>query len=362
MKIGIVTYHRTLNYGACLQALATRVILENEGYEVYYVDYWPQYHQDLYNPWSWTNIRSRLRSPLRLCNYIVKNIKYRTDVKKRKQNFESYFSSYIYPYCLSEKENYDVIIYGSDQIWRKQAALKAYNPFYFGMNELAAVKHVSYAASMGILPHSSKDKSILKDFISHLDFIGVREEGLLKLVKELGFVHAQKNIDPTLLLTSKQWDELLTPDTYDGEPYVLVYSFENNPFNMDSVSKFAKERSLKIIMINGYAFSKETESNFTTCGPSEFVRLIKYADYVFSASFHGTVFSILYEKQVIASNKGNSERMKSLFESLEIYDRLLYPFQEIPTDLPQIDYARVHLLLDSYRKDSYDYLIHAIKA
>lgn len=258
-------------------------------------------------------------------------------------------------------EKFDVVVYGSDQILRKQAALKTYNPFYFGKNGLFTKKHVSYAASMGVLPDASKDKDVLKDLISHIDCIGVREEGLLSLVQNLGFSKAIRNIDPTLLLSSTIWDSILPSEEYKGEPYALIYTFEKNPFDMESIQRFAKEKSLNIKVINGYVLSKETDNNLTTCGPADFVRLIKYADYIFSGSFHGTVFSILYGKQVFASNFGNSERIKSLFDSLGITDRLLKPLQEIPGYLPPIDYEKVNTMLQIQRKTSYEFLINAIK-
>lgn len=154
MKIGIVTYHRTLNYGAVMQSLATRFALEEMGHEVYYVDYWPDYHRRLYECFSF---RRFVRCIFKF--HAVSYLKMSVWKKRRHDNFDVFFKRYIYPYCRPIDENYDVVIYGSDQIWRKQIALRTYNPFYFGKNDINTKHHVSYAASMGILPDNGTDKA-----------------------------------------------------------------------------------------------------------------------------------------------------------------------------------------------------------
>ena len=176
MKIGILTYHRTHNYGGCLQALAMRLFLEGQGHEVYYVDYWPDYHKrayDIFNKdvFKHSNIKGKIR-------YIFSVISTYSFARKRQEIFESYLEKYVYPYCKPLAEQYDVIIYGSDQIWRKQYALNDYNPVYFGENNFRAKKHVSYAASMGILPNNEADDKRIASMLKNLDVISVRENTL----------------------------------------------------------------------------------------------------------------------------------------------------------------------------------------
>ncbi len=351
MKIGIVTYHRTNNYGAVMQSLATRFVLEGMGHEVYYVDYWPDYHRKHYKCFSFRAFIKSLFS-LNVLGYL----KVYVWKKRRFDNFEVFFEKFIYPYCRPIDDTYDVVIYGSDQIWRKQKALGSYNPFYFGDNNIKTKQNISYAASMGILPDNDADKAKVKKLVSHLDRISVREEGLRQLLLSLGFENVSLSLDPTLLLTSMEWNKFLPTETYSGQRYALVYIMGPNAFDMNEVKKFTDSNGLKLIVLRGYATTKETDTNITSAGPYEFIRLIKNAEYVFSTSFHGLAFSIIYEKEFLTSFMSNSGRAESLLNQLGIKGRLLPPKSHIPQDLPPIDYNTVRSKLETYRKEAFDFL------
>lgn len=354
MKIGIVTYHRTLNYGAVMQALATRFVLEEMGHEVYYVDYWPDYHREKYAIFPKTKFAKM--SWLRKANFLLLLFLHYKTKKKRIENFEKFFQTYIYPYCRPIGDTYDVVIYGSDQIWRKQKEIGEYNPFYFGENNIKTHHHVSYAASMGILPNSDADKANIKELVSHLDRISVREEGLRQLLLSLGFENVSLSLDPTLLLSSEQWNKHLPTEPYKGEKYALTYIMGGNAFDLKEVKKFTDSKGLKLIVLRGYATTKETETNITSAGPLEFIRLIKNAEYVFSASFHGLAFSIIYGKQFFTSFKANSGRAESLLNLLGIKGRLLPPKSPIPQDETSIDYSVVRKKLEECREDAFNFL------
>ena len=354
MKIGIVTYHRTLNYGAVMQSLATRFVLEEMGHKVYYVDYWPDYHKEKYE--LFPKDKFRKYNILHKVNFLLLLFLHYKSKKKRIDNFEKFFQTHIYPYCRPIDDTYDVVIYGSDQIWRKQKEIGDYNPFYFGKNNTKAKHHISYAASMGILPSNDADKAKVKELVSHLDKISVREEGLRQLLFSLGYTDVTLSLDPTLLLSSEKWDKHLPTETYKGEKYALIYIMGGNAFDLKEVKKFTDSRDMKLIVLRGYAVTKETETNITSAGPYEFIRLIKNAEYVFSCSFHGLAFSIIYGKQFFTSFNSNAGRAESLLNQLGIKGRLLPPNSHIPQDAPPIDYNAVRSKLEAYRKEAFDFL------
>ena len=119
MKIGILTYHRSHNYGALLQAIALRKVLSDMGNEVFFIDYWPNYHRHMYALFSvkWLINRPGRKSKLL---YIKDCLLHCSVRKQRKQNFDLFISHFILPYISSCDDSYDVIVHGSDQIWRKQ--------------------------------------------------------------------------------------------------------------------------------------------------------------------------------------------------------------------------------------------------
>lgn len=351
MKIGILTYHRTHNYGGCLQALATRLILENMGHKVYYVDYWPDYHKQSYsvislrNTHTWkSGIRAFIESILRLPYSI-----------KRRKHFLHFINENIMPFCKPLSEEYDAIVYGSDQIWRKQPFINDYNPIYFAKNNFPAKKHIAFSASMGVLPTEVGDIRKVKKYCQRFNKISVREDNLCSFLRNLGFLNTCVTLDPTLLVPRKIWDAYMKISEYYGPKYVLFYELNKGAFDITKIRQFANERGLLLKVITSCANKNDTETEITTAGPYEFVKWIKNAEYVFSSSFHGLAFSIIYEKEVFVSFKTNANRAKSLLNMAGITERFIEPEQEIPT-LPLIDYKKVATNLSSHRQASLDYL------
>lgn len=342
MKIGIVTYHRAHNYGACLQALATRLFLEQMGHEAYYVDYWPAHHAATYKLFSFYKLfQGNLNGRI---NYILNIFKNISEKKERIQNFEKFIGEYISPYCRSVNDSFDIILYGSDQIWRKSSYLNDYDPIYFGKNSFKTLKHISFAASMGYLPNIEKDKNRVKELLSHLDEITVREDDLEQLLNELGYHDVKKIVDPTLLLTYKQWIEHVEIPDYQGKPYVLLYYVTKPAFDMNEIIRFAEKRGLEIKILCGQAKSIKLSSYESTAGPLQFLSLIKNASYTFVCSFHGLAFSLIFSKPFYVSLERNFNRIKTLLDLIGEENRFIHPKSSIP-ELQSIDYERVHSML-----------------
>lgn len=354
MKIGILTYHRTHNYGGCLQALATRLILEQLGHEVYYVDYWPDYHKQKYSTFSLYTFKD-LNFRMKL-GYIRQFFKYRKFRLLRKRNFESFHEKYTLPYCKPLKAHFDAVIYGSDQIWRKQSELGEYNPIYFGKDTINTKIRIAFSASMGNLPSTEDERLRISSLLKNFTKISVRESNLLYFIRDLGYVDAEQTIDPTLLIDSSLWDKTLSPIPYTGKKYILVYSLWGDVFDMDSIKRLAIEKDLMIKVLKGTPTHYDTEFEITTAGPQMFISLIKHAEYVFTSSFHGLAFSLIYKKQVFASFKTNADRAKSLLEVVGIPCRYLENYCRFTTPIPTIDYQNVDDNLSKLRKSSIDFL------
>ena len=292
-------------------------------------------------------------------SYAIKSVVYRKYYKKRRTNFESYHKVYTYPFCKPLTERYDAVIYGSDQIWRKQPGLESYNPIYFAKNDIRTGKHIAFSASMGILPKSNEDINTIKGYLRNLDSIAVRESSLYDIVKRLGYsVHL--TIDPTLMLSKEQWDHILKPSSSAGEKYLLLYELQENVFDINMVRKYAKEHNLVVKILKGRPLHDDTSEEITTAGPKVFVSLIKNAEIVLTSSFHGLAFSLIYGKDFFASYKTNSERAKSLLALAGENDRLLPPQSDIPQDVTPIDYSRVWANINQLRSSSEIYLKDAL--
>ena len=272
MKVGILTYHRTLNYGGCLQALALRKALERLGHEVYYVDYFPDYHKRQYSVFNRNNYKV---GPLKTrLLWFLHDLKCSRYVLKRQGNFNVYHKLYTIPYCRPLNEQYDVIVYGSDQIWRKQDALGDYNPIYFANNSFVAGRHISYSASMGVLPTESEDISKIICMLRKFDKIAVRENELQKLLISNGLSNVVQTIDPTLLLSKEDWMSIFNISENVDDKYILIYDLNEGSLNLEAIKRFANVKGLKYKILKGHAVHDDTPEEITTAGPSEFLNLV----------------------------------------------------------------------------------------
>ncbi len=353
MKIGILTYHRSHNFGALFQGIATRTLLESQGHEVYFIDYWPKYHKAMYSLFSfWVLNHTTIGGAV--C-YILKCLEDVRTKRIRKKKYESFIEKYIVPWCVKSETTFDVIIYGSDQIWRKQPYINAYNPIYFGVNNYITKKHLAYAASMGVMKIDDKDREILKRYISHIDKLSVREENLLTLVHELGFKEAITCLDPAILMTAELWNKLFPLPESPKEKYALFVNYIPDSFNEQIIRKHANDAGLKFIKVNGSVLKKDTDDALTSLSPLELFNLIRNASFIYSSSFHAMVFSVIYHKQFYASFKNNSFRAFSLLDKLDLKPRLLNSQSGI-SENHEIDYIQVDNKLENMRKKSLDFL------
>lgn len=363
MKIGIVTYHRSHNYGALLQAIATRIVLESLGHEAYYVDYWPGYHRRMY---ALVNEKALFQwNLLRSGRYLLKLLYTLKNKRLRRTNMNCFIAQYIEPYCKPETERFDAIVYGSDQIWRKQREGVGYNPIYFGQNDFCSNRHVSYAASMGILPKNATDTVQLRELLSHLDRISVREENLKDYLVSIGIPDVHVSLDPTLLLMSEQWDGVF--NSVNGkqigvtrEKYILFYDLMPNSFRHSEIVRYAYEKHCKLKVLYGRSIHRETADRICTASPKGFVDLIRNAEFVFTSSFHGLVFSIIYEKPFLASFALNAGRAESILQQLGLSDRLAKPMGELSIDNYTIDYKAVKERLKAMRTESIQFIADSI--
>lgn len=328
MKIGILTYHQSHNYGALLQAVALRKVLEDMGHEVYYINYYPDYHRELYRIFSWKVFRSRgKRDKLRYLKNYLKTYSFK---KRRYNKFVAFKKKFIYPYCKPLKESYDVVVYGSDQIWRKQPGLNDFNPIYFGQNDIKTKMHVSYAASMGSIAYAEEDKEKFKKLVSHLDKISVREKNLHDFLIFNGFPKTELVLDPTLLLLPEHWNKIIPPKNIIKEKYCLFYNLQKGAFNDKEVQEFAQKHKLKLIVLYGYAYNKGNDTQRMIDGPVEFMHLIREASFIFTSSYHGLMFSLCFGKPFYASFIKNEDRARSILTDFELERYLLRPNSQIP--------------------------------
>lgn len=366
MKIGILTYHRSHNYGALLQAYALITYLRGLGHETEIIDYWPDYHADDYKlipNFGSLSFKGKIKSILLVFIGFPKILR-RT--RQYKKVIKEQFNLHDKPEYPNKKDiksvEYDVIIYGSDQIWRNQNyhLFKGFDDIYFGSHPLRATSKIAYAASMGVINLKDEDLVFLRSMMNNFDVISVREAELKKVLENVTAQEISLVLDPVFLLDKQKWKTLISGKKVQ-EKYILLYQLVPSEESVKLTDKLQGLYGYKVIEIQGRVNSllfgsryKQTES------PFEFLSLIYNAEFVVSTSFHGAAFSLIFEKQFYAVGMGkNSGRLMSLLSSLEIENRYLLNIENANIN-DQIDYSHVNEKLGENREYSIAYLSQAL--
>lgn len=326
MKIGILTYHRSHNYGAMLQAYALKTFLIELGHSVEFVDYWPLYRKDFYHSQKLSFFRKIIGFRREVFTFHLKRRKYKL-FNDFLINELSVKGGVSVRYGREISDDYDFIICGSDQIWRNYdlKEIKGIDEVYWGAYpEKSKAKKIAYAASMGHLNPQDFDSNQIKSVLSNFSSISVREELIKDFIQPFSSDEIKCVLDPIFLLDISKWGNLFNSRIRKNK-YLLFYNLLNHKEYREEVKGFAKERGLEIIEVRGGVSPLNFNSGLQQIlGPKEFLSLIYHAEFVISKSFHGVAFAILFEKQFLALGMGeNAERVKSLLKSLDIQDRYI---------------------------------------
>lgn len=281
-KVGILTFHDVRNYGASLQAYALQKKLQEIFLDVEIINYHNAEIQKRLKLWNFqkTDIKTFLHTVFGAVFYINK-----------KHAFDTFNCAVFRLSPKFSKEDlqrkttaYNILVTGSDQVWC--ARLTNHDPSYFldfaGENQIK----IAYAPSFGDDPIT--DLSLTK-YLNQFDLLTVREEIASEALKKNLAKDYTVVCDPTLLLEAEEWDSIASK-RFCREPYVFLFMIHESKALMEQAERFSREKGLRLISNKSFPF-------FRHLSPMDFLSWVKYADYVFTDSFHGTVFSLIFQKQ-----------------------------------------------------------------
>ncbi len=357
-KIGILTFHQALSYGAKLQAYALQNFLNEHGIDNEIVDYTCDFMYTHY-------IRPiRVEENKMVKQFIRSFLMLRQSSLDRKKSveFREKYMKLSRPYTeknIADSSNYyDAFISGSDQVWSPVCV--GFDPVYF-LNFAKPEQKYSYAASIGEKTLPEDKKAAYKELLSDFQRYSVREGSATEIIKELNGRDAQVHIDPTLLLSAEQWDKIAVPCSQipETEPYILLFNVKKPSRLFEYAIDLGKKTGLKVYYLQKDRLRKV--KGVTYLDPvmaNEFVGLIKNAKYVVTNSFHGTAFSIIYKKDFAIEldvEKGRNIRSEELLHDLGIYGREITK-TENPDPSTPVDWDYVDERLAYHRKNSSDYI------
>lgn len=366
MNIGIITFGSAHNYGAMLQTYALQTILEKMGFKVDIINFRPSIIDNIYNPF-----KKRKRSFFDVKFYKQRaglHIKHRYKIKKFK-NFEKFMENNLnvtVPYktfneLKAANLSYDFFIAGSDQIWNSDLT-KGLNPSYFLKFPMEKSKKIIYGASIGKNTVSEFEIPLFKHYLENIDNISLREKISANFLSSCTSKPIETVIDPTLLLKKEDYDVLKNDVGLNNKKYIFVYALEYNEELIKIAEKVSKNENLPIIFNRPYKkFSNQIKS-VPHIGPSEFLGLIKNAEYIITNSYHGLIFSIIYNKKFVAiPNTKTPARIEELATNLKVDNTLFYSsnnFNNIQ-DI-KIDYKKVEKKLNTLKNESLLFLENSL--
>lgn len=386
MKVAILTFSKTTNYGAALQCYALSSFIQNAGHEVIIFNA-PLDSEEAINVSLIRLICRKVKKTLK--KIILSNkqsnsefVRYSRSEKEKKEDiywdkqvrllFESFSQTYLPPFTKELKneqdfkEQYpqaDLYIVGSDQVWNLSITQSQKKIFFFSF--LKDEARISYAASFGGSTQWSgtpKETQEINQLLKKFKGISVRENSGISILHDIFHLNGVEVLDPTLLLSSIEYDKLAEKSNLEASQDLYAYKFIINDIWLETLKFISEETETKLRMDCETIQLPNVPFN-PALSIEGWLKLIKTAKFVVTDSFHCTVFCILFKKQFIVSPSysGGEGRMLSFLKKLGLEDRFYYTTKDIRKNAKAwktpIDYDKVYQKLNYHKEQSRKYLM-----
>jgi len=340
---GIVTYHDGINFGAYLQVYALQKTLTSLGFANKIINYKGKSH--------WLNeYRCILRTkrPSLLFGNLRKIAKFRAAQRLLDQT-EFAFSTDAF-----KSQNFQSIVFGSDEIWNYRNPLLGYDPAYFGAG-LSAQRLVSYAPSCGNLDPGTGFTPEICELLARFGALSVRDENSRAIVRQATGREVEIVLDPTLL-----YDFTAEERPAQLKDFIMVYTTGFDPAHQAAVRAYADSRGKRLVSVgyrNGFC-----DRSVVGIGPFEFLGYLRNADEVITSMFHGTLFSIKYGKRFcIVTDAYRINKLATILATLGLQDRVLTADRSLAQLMAApIDYQGVGQTLAREKERSLEFLRRAL--
>lgn len=380
--IGVCIKYFHENYGGTLQAFATTKILEERN-----IDY------ELIRYVKKNSFLTKIKFIPRLLNGVLMNDKYEALKKKigmkkhpdiakadairmaafhefQKKYFIHLSDEYVgYEALCQGAKKYSAVVTGSDQLWSPAGLPTNYYNLMFVPD---SVRKISYASSFGVknIPFYQKSRTV--KFLNRLDYISMRENRGSEIVGELTGKKVPVVLDPVFMLSKERWNQAIPVKKMIDEPYIFAYFLGTNGEHRKAVRELQEKTGYKIIALRHLDQYVDEDEEFGDIapyevGPEEFLNYLRGAEYVCTDSFHGSVFSIIYEKKFMTFNRydegskhSKNSRIDTLCENLGLSDRRYLKQSTMDVIMNEINYKKVNERLEKLKAEANLYLDKAL--
>lgn len=370
MKVGILTlFYKSINYGGVLQAYALCKYLNSHGYTARQILYAHEVKRIRESSYSSKELLLKITKRLERKIYRKKNKGIRTRIEncfsefcKRVPHTEAVYTRANVSHIV---QDFDAFITGSDQVWNPIW----YDPTYFLDFVKDDIPKISYASSIGVSGLDDEQKKVFKKHLPSFQALSVREKSAASALTPLVERKLDVSVDPTLLLSVDDWDEIAT-ERKINERYVFLYALGDDIKIRKLAAEFAKYKGMKFVMIPDLlgAYRRKDRRiqahKILDATPEDFISLIKHAEYIFTDSFHACVFSLLYKRDFFAFPRLGGIEMNSRIQDLtdmfgcreRFFEGKEHMNLQYLLSMHTIDYSKPFELFDHEKQKSFDYL------
>lgn len=362
-SLAIITWVTYRNFGTFLQAFALQQYLCEKGFDCkilndssYIINYKP----------NWRYKLKKLTLKLVQKDFRV----FEKSCTKSHSLFNSFKHNMLhvdYDRCLSSLDSkYDIYICGSDQIWNPFFLDNPNSDFFYA--SFTKKKKIAYAPSIGVSKVPQQYEAKLKELTKCFDYLSAREQQGIDALYELTGKDVSRVVDPTLLLDANEWNRLLPTESSCHKKYILAYFLTPNKVFINLAIEYAQRKNmrLKIFFTDKSYYSYNCD--LITAGPIEFLYYVKHAEYLFTDSFHGSIFASIFHTQFFTFKRfkqiaeSQNSRVENLLTMMGIGDRLI---DEKACDniykLTDIDFKQLSNNIAPYLEKSKQYLLNALQ-
>ncbi|MCR5796691.1 MAG: polysaccharide pyruvyl transferase family protein [Eubacterium sp.] len=357
MKVYTVTY-LSENYGSVLQAYALQQAIKSCGAEPVILKKNPVKRTIQYRAQGFIKPRENYTLFMRL-KIRLQGKKYKLKKEKVHRFIDQYITTEMVnstSEIISTLQTDDLLLAGSDQIWTMlDAPISEWYTFHWD-NLPADIKKYSYAASIGVSVLSEDEKKQYQDALSDFNIISFRERQTYELLKDRFKQPVRCDIDPTLLFNGDYW-KCFAQNHIEKEPYIFVYMLRPDKELIRQSIKLAKKLHCRVIYTGKMADKFFGVKTVYDAGIEDYLSYIAHAEAVVTNSFHGTVFSILFQKQFASVRIATtSSRAENLLNLTGLEDRFANDDEIVSVMEKPINYREVFVKLDAARQDSLRYI------
>lgn len=382
--IGLVTCYFHHNYGSMLQAYATEMIMQQMGLPFQTIACkapinYMQENKILYIIKKLLIADWKMRlGKMKIERAKKDNPEFAKNWEVRNKAFDLFAENFFHvsPYCKNREEltkmaeNYSAFLVGSDQLWRTDSVEHGYYTLEWVPDH---IRKIAYSTSIGVkeVPWFQVEKN--KRFMNRFDHIALREQSACDLVYKLIGRKVPVVLDPTLLFTGDQWLEIQHQEPLTNGKYIFCYLLGDNPSQREFIKRVKEKTGCKIVALQQLDDYIPSDEGFADeapyVGPREFLNYIRNAEYVFTDSFHCSVFSILYKKNFFTfsrfaegAKQSTNTRIDNLLHITGLEDRRMTKNKTVEDVISyEGSFDGVDAKLNAYRKSSMDYLHSALK-